>query len=203
MIIKLLPILTLISSITGLSLSLYTSITSIEGSELLNLTNSLSYFTIQSNVLVLISSLIYIFNIYDSKYIKLLKFGSLVNITVTCIVYFVLLHNLWNPQGIQYIYNLLLHLITPILFLLTWIFNTKYKLNIKYALYWLIYPLIYLIYSLIRGNLLKWYPYFFIDPHFVDTLTMIIYILALSLFIFLIGYMLVLLSKRISKPNWM
>lgn len=196
MINKLFVILTLVSAITGLTLSLYSSITSTQGSELLNITNSLSYFTIQSNILVLISSLIFLFNIRDSKYVKLFKFGTLVNITVTCIVYFVLLHNLWNPEGIQYVYNLLLHLITPILFLLTWLFNTKYSLNIKYALYWLIYPVVYLTYSIIRGFFTNWYPYYFLDPKYVDELTTLLYIFILALFIFLVGYMYVLLSRR-------
>jgi hypothetical protein len=38
------------------------------------------------------------------------------------------------------------------------------KLVPKHIWYWVIYPIAYLIYTLIHGAFTNWYPYWFIDP---------------------------------------
>jgi hypothetical protein len=74
------------------------------------------------------------------------------------------LRDLWDPQDWQLLADRLLHDIIPILYLLYWIiFVPKGLLRWKDALWWLIYPLIYIIYTITRGALCGWYPYPFID----------------------------------------
>ena len=75
-----------------------------------------------------------------------------VYIVIVNIIYNIILRFIWNPQGLQKIADELLHLIIPALFLLYWlIFVAKEQLKWKNAFTWMIYPLIYGIFVLIRG----------------------------------------------------
>jgi hypothetical protein len=53
--------------------------------------------------------------------------------------------------------------VVPLLFVLYWIIFTQKKiLRWKDILPWLIFPAVYLVYSLIRGPVANWYPYPFL-----------------------------------------
>ncbi len=87
-----------------------------------------------------------------------------VYILVVGIVYNVVLRQLWAPVGLQKIVDELLHLVVPLLFLMYWMFFVPpLKLAWKLALYWLLYPFIYLVFILSRGSVSNYYPYPFLD----------------------------------------
>jgi hypothetical protein len=53
----------------------------------------------------------------------------------------------------------------PIVVVLDWLISPPHnRLTIRKALVWLIYPLAYCAYSLIRGPIVDWYPYPFLNP---------------------------------------
>ena len=87
-----------------------------------------------------------------------------VYITIVGVVYNVALRFLWQPQGLQFVVDELLHTIIPLLFILLW-FLYVLKSGLKYAnaFLWLIYPVIYIIYTAIRGAITDEYPYPFTD----------------------------------------
>jgi hypothetical protein len=85
-------------------------------------------------------------------------------IAVVGIVYSLLLRHIWNPQGAQLLVDRLLHDVVPVAFLVFWWFAVpKQGLRWLQAPRWLVYPLAYFVYSLIRGELIGLYPYPFID----------------------------------------
>ncbi|MHA4846957.1 Pr6Pr family membrane protein [Flavitalea antarctica] len=85
-------------------------------------------------------------------------------ILIVGIVYNVVLRPLWKPTGLQKPVDELLHTVIPLLFLLHWIlFVPKNQLPYKAILPWLLYPLIYVIFVLIRGSFSGFYPYPFLD----------------------------------------
>ena len=87
-----------------------------------------------------------------------------VYITVVGIVYNTILRFLWNPQGLQLIVDELLHSIIPVLFIVLWFLSTSApELKWKNIFPWLLYPVAYIIYVLIRGSFSGFYPYPFID----------------------------------------
>lgn len=58
-----------------------------------------------------------------------------------------------------------LHGVLPAAFLLDWLIDRgKTVLPWRSMLYWLIFPLLYCFYSLVRGPISGWYPYYFLDP---------------------------------------
>lgn len=126
-----------------------------------------SYFTILSNIAV---ALCFFANANGKKnqleFWKLssIKTAILVYILVVGIVYNVMLRSLWTPTGAQKIVDELLHVLMPFLFLLYWwLFVPKTHFNIRHVWNSLIFPLIYLIWVLIRGAVSNWYPYPFVD----------------------------------------
>jgi len=61
--------------------------------------------------------------------------------------------------------NIVLHYIMPIAVALDWIMNPpSRRIEFKKALWWLVFPLAYLAYSLVRGPIANWYPYPFLNP---------------------------------------
>jgi len=90
--------------------------------------------------------------------------GIAVSIAVVSLAYNLLLRHLWHPQGWQWLADELLHDAMPLLFLLYWWFCVpKGTLRLRHIALWLIYPLLYFAYTLLRGHLLAAYPYPFID----------------------------------------
>lgn len=86
------------------------------------------------------------------------------NILVVAIIYNLILARLWNPQGAQWVVDFSLHTAIPVLYILYWVFFVrKGTLTFRSPLPWLLYPLIYLLYSLVRGANTGWYPYPFVD----------------------------------------
>lgn len=80
------------------------------------------------------------------------------------LVYNTLLRSAWNPTGLQRVVDELLHTIMPLFMLLFWVlFAKKGGLGFRNILYWSIYPLLYLIYILVKGHFSGHYPYPFLN----------------------------------------
>ena len=90
--------------------------------------------------------------------------GIAVSIAVVALAYSILLRHLWHPEGWQFVADELLHDVMPLLFLgYWWCCVPKGTLRLWHLPLWLIYPLVYFIYALLRGHLLGAYAYPFID----------------------------------------
>ncbi|WP_434701630.1 Pr6Pr family membrane protein [Pseudomonas sp. D1-36] len=90
--------------------------------------------------------------------------GIAVSIALVGLAYNVLLRHLWQPEGWQFIADELLHDIMPVLFIIYWgLWVPKGTLRLGHVGLWMIYPLVYFAYILLRGDLLAAYPYPFID----------------------------------------
>jgi hypothetical protein len=93
-----------------------------------------------------------------------LQASTAVYIAIVGMVYQLLLRHLWNPQGAQWVADVLLHSIIPVGYVLYWwLFAPRDKLSWKNALGWLVYPGAYLVYTLARGAVSGLYPYPFVD----------------------------------------
>ena len=89
----------------------------------------------------------------------------------------------------------LLHSIIPVLFIIYWIvFKAKSKLRFASAFPWLLYPLVYVIYILIRGSFSGFFPYPFVDVGklgypkvFINCFYLFLAFLMVSLLVIFIG----------------
>ncbi|WP_316844748.1 Pr6Pr family membrane protein [Pedobacter psychrodurus] len=128
----------------------------------------LSYFTITTNIIVAICFTRLSFFKRDQSNHLFSKASTLTAITVYIVVvgliYNVMLRGLILPTGWARAADELLHVVSPLVFLLFWIFFVKKaSLLYKQAITWLIYPLLYVVFVVIRGYLINKYPYPFID----------------------------------------
>lgn len=90
--------------------------------------------------------------------------GIVVSIALVGIAYNVLLRHLWQPQGWQWIADELLHDVMPLLFAVYWwLYVPKGMLRLKHVALWMLYPVVYFGYVLLRGDVIGDYMYPFID----------------------------------------
>ncbi|MET0936140.1 MAG: Pr6Pr family membrane protein [Luteibacter sp.] len=86
------------------------------------------------------------------------------SITVTFLVYATILAGQWHPQGPQLVVDRSLHYILPVLYAFWWITLLPHGALVwKDAVRWLVFPLVYLVWTLSRGAVVDVYPYPFID----------------------------------------
>ena len=87
-----------------------------------------------------------------------------VYLLVVGLIYNVILRSLWDPQGLEMIVDEALHSAMPALLLVFWaIFLSSQKLSWKAIPGWMVFPLVYCIYCMIRGAMVGYYPYPFLD----------------------------------------
>ncbi|OJU50510.1 MAG: hypothetical protein BGO03_19235 [Mesorhizobium sp. 61-13] len=87
-----------------------------------------------------------------------------ISITLVFLVYATVLAQLWAPEGLLLLCDVLLHYVTPILFVLWWLFaGADGKTRWSDIPYWMLYPIAYLIYALARGQITGEVPYPFLD----------------------------------------
>lgn len=127
-----------------------------------------SFFTILTNILVAFSFTVLAINI-DGRISRFFLKNTVqtaitLYILIVGLVYNTVLRWQWSPQGWQRIADEALHVVTPGLTLIYWVFNVQTKqLRWENAYPWLLYPFIYLLYVMIRGSFSHFYPYFFIN----------------------------------------
>jgi len=141
---------------------------STDASLLGGLINFFSFFTVLTNTLAVVV-LSYALVQRDSAAKRFflrpaISSGITVSILVVGLAYSLLLRHLWQPEGFQLIADELLHDVMPVLFLIYWWRCVpKGSLRLKHIGAWMIYPLVYFAYALLRGDLLGQYQYPFID----------------------------------------
>lgn len=124
-----------------------------------------SYFTIQSNVLVLAVSLLLMLRPgRGSPLLRVLHLDALLGIAVTGLVFAIVLAPLIDPQGVAAAVNAGLHVVSPIAAVLGWILvgprGWVDRQVIGRAFLW---PVAWIAYTLAHGALTGWYPYPFLD----------------------------------------
>jgi hypothetical protein len=127
--------------------------------------NFLSFFTIQSNVLAGVTLLL-VATRPAAPWLSWLRGLATLCMVVTGVVFSALLANL--PADVLTAVpwdNTVLHYLVPVWFAVDWLVDPPSPpVPFRRALLWLLYPLAYVAYSLVRGPLADWYPYPFLDP---------------------------------------
>lgn len=125
-----------------------------------------AYFTIQSNVLVLVTSLQLARDpARDGPAWRVLRCAAAVGITVTGIVHFVLLRPLLDLEGWNHVADKLLHLAVPALAVAVWlVLGPRPRVTLRSAAFALAWPIAWLGLTLVVGAASGWYPYPFLDP---------------------------------------
>lgn len=126
-----------------------------------------SYFTILTNMMAAVYfTLLFFAKKQGAGLVN--KPGTLtaltIYITMVGTIYQLALRHIWEPQGLQRLVDELLHSVIPLLVIFFWSLYEMTK-PVKYSdiFKWTIYPLVYLVFILIRGRASSFYPYPFVD----------------------------------------
>jgi hypothetical protein len=129
--------------------------------------NFFSFFTIQSNLFAACVLIVVALRAAAprSHRLDVVRGAATLYLLITGVVFALLLSNI--PEDLQLTLpwvDTVLHQLAPILLVLDWLVDPPREwIAPRTALLWLGYPLAWVTYTLIRGAIVGWYPYPFID----------------------------------------
>jgi hypothetical protein len=139
-------------------------------------TEYFSYFTITSclltAVVLTISAIQLTRGQAETKLLSLTRLTTAVSMVIVGVIYNALLRGgAPDPRDVGYDWpvlpNEIIHTYVPMLIFIEWLFTrTTIALKINQAFWVLVYPLAWLAFSIIRGSITGWWPYWFIDPQY-------------------------------------
>lgn len=165
-----------------------------------------SFFTILSNSLVALYFISLSLKFFIPNKKASFHFGLLtaitVYITIVGLVYQLILRQTWSPTGLQKIVDELLHSVNPVLVILFWVLSIKTgKLRFSQISSWLIFPLVYLVYVLIRGQFSNFYPYPFLNIEILGFNQVMINSLSITVMFVLISALFVFIHIKASNKK--
>lgn len=112
--------------------------------------------------------------------------------------YHALLAGIWHPAGLAWWADQGLHTAVPVLTLLWWIvYAPKAGLKWPHAFSWVIWPIVYADYALVRGLASGFYPYPFINVAILGIGQVVLNIAALAIGALVIGLLLIGIARLI------
>jgi hypothetical protein len=124
-----------------------------------------SFFTIQSNILVAVTS----WGLFQRPQRggllwRTLRVDAIAGISITGLVYSIALSGLQHLHGWARLCDTAFHYVVPIAAVLTWlVVGPRGRVDRMAVLAGLIWPVLWFVYTLIHGAVSGWYPYHFID----------------------------------------
>jgi hypothetical protein len=145
------------------------------------LINTLSYFTVQSN-LIGAAVLLYAASRWRrpaTATLDWLRGAAVVYLVVTMVIYNVLLATS-DPMTWT---NAVVHVLFPIYLVIDWAVDPPgARIGWRRGILWLAYPTLYIVYAFARGALTGWYPYPFFDLNVNGAATVALYTVGLYAF---------------------
>jgi len=162
-----------------------------------------SYFTILSNILVMATSASLASDPNrDGRVWRVLRLNAIVGIIVTGIVHWFFLRPILHLSGGPLIADKLLHVVVPLLAVIGWVaFGPRARISRADLLPSLIYPVAWVVYTLIHGGQSGWYPYPFVDVSVHGYAIVLLNAVAIGALVLLISWLLLLADRRLARGH--
>ena len=165
-----------------------------------------SYFTIQTSLLAIVTLSVAGWYAWtgrtETRMMNVVRLSTVTFTIVVTLVYNMLLRGLPDAAADgDYVWpiipNEILHVWAAIFMLIDWILSSRrIHLRIRTIFWVLVFPLAWLVYSIIRGLMVDWWPYWFINPNEPAGVTgMLTYIVGIMLFLLTIAISLLGLQR--------
>ncbi len=163
--------------------------------------NVFAYFTIQSNLLLGGTTFLLALGAdRDSTLFRTLRLNGVLCIAVTGIVYHVALAGLSDLTGAASVANFLLHTTTPILGVLGWLlFGPRGRTDLGTVGWSIVYPLLWLVFTLIRGAAIGFWPYPFVNADDLGYTKVLLNCLLVALLFLALAFGAMLLDRRLNR----
>ena len=159
------------------------------------------YFAYFSIVTAIVAGLFFIttgfgllLKIEDTKWVEIARLSLAVALIVVGVVYHALLADVANDvRDGDYVWpvlpNEIIHTYAPILAAIEYLISIKaFRIRLRAFLWVAVFPLTWLVLSIIRGTATNWWPYWFINPNGEAGLGgMLTYIAAITVFFLVLG----------------
>ena len=146
--------------------------------------NFFSYFTIQSNliaVVVFLGSVAW-WRTAPSPTWELVRGASVVHMTITFVVFALLLSGTNVDTALPWV-DTVLHRVMPLAVIADWLIDPpRQRIPFRTSLRWTTFPLLWAAYTLVRGAIVDWYPYPFLDPANSGYGSVALYVVAILIF---------------------
>ncbi|MFZ2035181.1 MAG: Pr6Pr family membrane protein [Candidatus Dormiibacterota bacterium] len=163
----------------------------------LNPVNYFSYFTIDSNLIatgVLIAAALYR-DRASAPRLDVVRGGAVVYMSITGIVFTLLLSNTDVDTAIPWV-NSVVHELMPLVMLADWLITPPAaRLRLRHGLLWLSFPLVWIVYTIIRGAIVNLYPYPFLNPANGGYASVAVYCVAILIAMLVVGALVVVLAN--------
>lgn len=161
-----------------------------------------SYLTIWGNLLVAWSAFtLAIGRERDSRWWRALRLDAVVLIAVIAVVHFFFLRPLLDLHGADYLADKLLHMVVPVFAIVGWLaFGPRRRAHRTDLLLFLVVPVVWLVYTLVRGAFVDWYPYPFIDVNEHGYGVVALNCLGVAVLVLALAFGAVALDERLSRP---
>jgi hypothetical protein len=172
---------------------------SLAGKGTLDPVNYFSYFTIDSN---LIATAVLIAGAATrdrpaTPRLDLVRGGAVVYMSITGIVFTLLLSNTDVDTAIPWV-NSVVHELMPLVMLADWLISPPAaRLRLRQGMLWLSFPLVWIVYTLIRGAIVNKYPYPFLDPVHGGYASVAVYCVAILVAMVVVSALVVVLANAV------
>ena len=174
------------------------------GSPLNRVLNIFAFFTIQSNVLVGVACVLLAINpVRTSFAFALVRMTGLLGITLTFVVFHVVLSRLLDLDGWAQAANQFQHTISPVMAMIGWgCFGPRGLVSRRLVLWSALFPLLYFVFCLVRGPLASnWYPYPFVDVTADGYVPVLINAVWIALLFIGLGTVATALDRKLPGPS--
>lgn len=162
-----------------------------------------SYLTIWSNALVAWSTGTLAFGVdRDTRLWRALRLDAVVICVGGGVVHFFLLRPLLDLDGADRLADVLLHNVVPLLALVGWLwFGPRGRASRADLAPFLVLPVVWLLYTLLRGAFVDWYPYPFVDVVEHGYGVVLVNVLGITAFLVLFALAVIALDERLSQRD--
>lgn len=147
----------------------------------------------------------------DTKWVEIARLSLTVALIVVGVVYHLLLADVANDvRDGDYAWpvlpNQIIHTYAPMLIVVDYLLSLRaFRIKMKAALWVAVFPLTWLVLSIIRGVATNWWPYWFINPNGEGGLSgMLTYVGAITVFFLALGFLVLgikKLAQRLVMPR--
>jgi len=127
--------------------------------------NVFCFFTVQSNVIVALTSMLLALDLDRSSTVfKTFRLTGVVAIAITGVVYHSVLAGLQELTGWGLVADQALHTVSPIMAVVGWlVFGPRGLTSARIVWLSVIFPICWFVFTLVRGEIVGFYPYPFVD----------------------------------------
>jgi hypothetical protein len=183
--------------VAGLAVvAIVVQLVSLAGKGTLNPVNYFSYFTIDSNLIAAGVLLVSATRPGVSTFgLDMVRGAAVVYMSITGIVFTLLLSNTDVDTAIRWV-NTVVHEFMPLAMLADWLTTPPApRLTLRQGMLWLSFPLVWIVYTIIRGAIVNQYPYPFLDPANGGYASVAVYCVAILIAMLVVSALVVTLAN--------